>query len=92
MIDANLIEILRCPQDRSRLRIAAPEIVDRINAAIQSGVAVNLAGERLSKRIDGGLVREAGDLLYPVVDDIPVMLPDEAIELSRYQSKFENSE
>jgi uncharacterized protein YbaR (Trm112 family) len=84
MIDANLIEILRCPQDRSRLSIAAPEVVDRINAAINAGSAVNLAGERLTKRIDGGLVREAGDLLYPIVDDIPVMLPDEAVELKHY--------
>jgi uncharacterized protein YbaR (Trm112 family) len=84
MIDANLIEILRCPQDRSRLSIAAPQIVDRINAAINAGAAVNLAGERLTKRIDGGLVREAGDLLYPIVDDIPVMLPDEAVELKYY--------
>lgn len=84
MIDANLIEILRCPQDRSQLSIAAPEIVDRINAAINAGAAVNLAGERLTKRIDGGLIREAGDLLYPIVDDIPVMLPDEAVELKHY--------
>lgn len=85
MIDAKLVDILRCPQDRSRLQVAAPEIVDRINQAIERGTAVNLAGERLPKRIDGGLVREAGDLLYPIVDDIPVMLPDEAVELSRYQ-------
>jgi uncharacterized protein len=85
VIEAKLVEILRCPQDRSRLRAAPPELVDSINRAIDAGRAVNLAGERLEKRIDGGLIREAGDLLYPVVDDIPVMLPDEALELSRYQ-------
>jgi uncharacterized protein YbaR (Trm112 family) len=84
MIDANLIEILRCPQDRSRLRVAPPAIVDSVNAAIERGAAVNLAGERLAKRIDGGLIREAGDLMYPIVDDIPVMLPDEAVELQHY--------
>jgi uncharacterized protein YbaR (Trm112 family) len=65
--------------------VAPPDVVAKINRGIESGAAVNLAGERLSKRIDGGLIREAGDLLYPVVDEIPVMLPDEAIELSRYE-------
>ena len=85
MIEARLVEILRCPQDRSRLRAASPQVIDSINRAIDAGTAVNLAGERLEKRIDGGLIREAGDLLYPVLDEIPVMLPDEALEVARYQ-------
>ncbi|HEX6961747.1 MAG TPA: Trm112 family protein [Lacipirellula sp.] len=85
MIEARLVEILRCPQDRSRLRVAPPETVNSINRAIEAGTAVNLAGERLERRIDGGLIREKGDLLYPVIDEIPVMLPDEALELARYQ-------
>jgi uncharacterized protein YbaR (Trm112 family) len=84
VINDNLVEILRCPQDRSRLHVASPPVVDALNRAIEAGTAVNLAGERLEKRIDGGLVREAGDLLYPIVDDIPVMLPDEAIDLKPY--------
>lgn len=85
MIDARLVEILRCPQDQSRLAVAAPEVVSRINLAVERGEAVNLAGERLAKRIDGGLVREAGDRLYPIVDDIPVMLPDEAVDMTPYR-------
>jgi uncharacterized protein YbaR (Trm112 family) len=66
------------------VHVAPPEVVDAINRAIDRGAAVNQAGERLEKRIDSGLVREAGDLLYPIVDDIPVMLPDEAIDLKLY--------
>jgi uncharacterized protein YbaR (Trm112 family) len=84
VINDSLVEILRCPQDRSRVHVAPPEVVDAINRAIDRGAAVNQAGERLEKRIDSGLVREAGDLLYPIVDDIPVMLPDEAIDLKLY--------
>ena len=33
-----------------------------------------------------GLVREDGDWLYPVRDDIPIMLIDEAIPLSPAKS------
>lgn len=84
-MDANLIEILRCPQDRTPLHAATPDLISRINRAIQADTAVNLAGERLRKRLDGGLIRAAGDRLYPIIDHIPVMLPDEAIDLSSYQ-------
>lgn len=75
------MEILCCPQDRSRLHAADDALVAQINRAIAAGSAVNAAGEKLTKPLDGGLVREAGDLLYPVIDQIPVMLPDEAVPL-----------
>jgi uncharacterized protein YbaR (Trm112 family) len=84
-MDAKLIDILRCPQNRSRLRLAPAEVVTKINRAVEAGAAVNLAGERLHKPLDAGLIREAGDILYPVIDQIPVMLSDEAIELSPYR-------
>ena len=85
MIESRLIDILRCPQDRTRVSAATPEMVARINRAIGAGAAQNLAGERLEKPLDGGLIREAGDILYPIVDRIPVMLPDEAIDLGPYR-------
>ena len=84
MISNQLIDILRCPQDRSRLRLADQALVARINRDVAAGTARNAAGEALTKMIDEGLVREAGDLLYPIVDQIPVMLPDEAISLAPY--------
>jgi uncharacterized protein YbaR (Trm112 family) len=85
MIDAKLIDILRCPKNRTRLKLAPVETVAKVNRAIEAGAAVNLAGERLEKLIDAGLVPEAGDILYPVVDQIPVMLADEAIDLAAYK-------
>lgn len=83
MIPDRLLEILRCPQDRSRLHAAHAPLLARINQAIAAGAAVNVIGERIEKPLSGGLVREAGDLLYPIVDEIPVMLPDEAIDLRK---------
>jgi uncharacterized protein YbaR (Trm112 family) len=83
VIADHLLEILRCPQSRTRLHVAPPDVVARVNRAIDAGTLTNLAGERLERPVDGGLIREAGDLLYPVIDQIPVLLPDEAIELSK---------
>ncbi|MEM9658913.1 MAG: Trm112 family protein [Planctomycetota bacterium] len=85
MVSADLLDILRCPVDRTRLTVAEPALIDRLNAAIASRSLTNVAGDKVPKRLDGGLVREAGDLLYPIVDQIPVMLPDEAIALKQLQ-------
>lgn len=84
-VSDRLLEILRCPQDRSRLHRADEATIARINRAIAAGKVVNVVGERIEKPLDGGLVREAGDLLYPVLDKIPVMLPDEAIDLDAFE-------
>ena len=87
VINNQLLEILRCPQDQSELSQADQELVDRTNRAISAGQLVNLAGQQVENPIDGGLVRAAGDLMYLVVDDIPVMLPDEAIALAQLEQE-----
>ena len=81
MIDDLLIDVLRCPSDRSLVARAEQPLVERMNRGIAAGRVSNLAGRVITKAIDGGLVREAGDLMYLVVDGIPVMLPDEAVEI-----------
>ena len=78
-----LTQILRCPEDRSVLSLADPELVTRLNSAIRAGRLRNRRGQTVEAPLDGGLVRAAGDLLYPIVDEIPVLLQDEAIPLDR---------
>ncbi|MGD8319969.1 MAG: hypothetical protein PVJ02_05930 [Gemmatimonadota bacterium] len=53
----------------------------RLNTAIQAGGVRNRGGELVSEPVQEGLVREDGLFLYPVRDDIPIMLIDEAIPL-----------
>jgi uncharacterized protein YbaR (Trm112 family) len=83
MLDAELIEILACPETKQPVRLAEPELVERVNRAIAAGTLKNREGEAVTEPIEAGLVREDGQYLYPVRDDIPVMLIGEGIELGR---------
>lgn len=80
-LDPELLEILVCPETKEPVRPADQALVERVNRAIEDGDLSNRGGERVKDAIDGGLVREDGTVLYPVRDEIPIMLIDEAIEL-----------
>ncbi|HWF17927.1 MAG TPA: hypothetical protein VG754_01585 [Verrucomicrobiae bacterium] len=81
-MDAELLKILCCPETHQELRLAAPELLDKINAQIAAKRLQNRAGRVVEEKIDGGLVRADGRFLYPVHEQIPVMLVDEALPLN----------
>ena len=85
-ISPDLLEILRCPEDRTPVREADAALVARLNAAIAAGSVKNRAGEAVQEAVHGALVREDDKVLYPVRDDIPVMLIDEQIALEQLPS------
>jgi uncharacterized protein YbaR (Trm112 family) len=65
------------------VRPAEGELLDRLNQAIRSGSVTNRGGDEVTDPIEEGLVREDDKILYPVREDIPIMLIDEAIELDK---------
>ena len=83
MIDEKLVEILVCPENRTALTPADVELVSKLNQAISAGKVKNRLGRTVQTQVKEGLVREDKLLLYPIVDDIPVMLIDEAIPLEQ---------
>lgn len=87
MIDKQLLDILACPEDHTPLSMADEGLVARLNQAIAAGKIVNRGGQALNEPIQGGLVRKDGTLLYPIIDDIPVLLVDDAIPLEQLQSQ-----
>lgn len=81
MIDQSLLEILVCPETKQPLRVADTELLARLNASIAEGSVENRGGDVVSEPVEEALVREDGSYLYPVRDDIPIMLIDESIPL-----------
>jgi uncharacterized protein YbaR (Trm112 family) len=77
------LSMLRCPEDRSELSAAGEDVINKINTAIRRRQLSNRAGRRLEETIDGGLIRAEGDVLYPIIDRIPVLLRDEGIRLDQ---------
>lgn len=81
MIDKELLDILACPDTKEPVKLAEQSLVDELNARIERGELTNRGGKKVEKRMDGGLIREDGKYLYPIEDEIPIMLIDEAIPL-----------
>jgi uncharacterized protein YbaR (Trm112 family) len=83
MVDPELLEILVCPENKTPVTLADEALVSKINAAIGTRTLKNRGGEVVEESIDGGLVREDKAYLYPIREDIPIMLIDEAIPLDQ---------
>ena len=81
MVNPELLDILVCPETKQPLKVAGADLLDQVNQAVEGGRLKNQGGDRVKDRIEEGLLREDGKVLYPVKDDIPVMLLDEAIRL-----------
>jgi uncharacterized protein YbaR (Trm112 family) len=78
-LNNDLLAILLCPETRAPLRAAPSDVVERLNRAIAAGVVRNRGGDEVQTPVVGALLREDGKYFYPIVEDIPILLTDEAI-------------
>lgn len=81
MIDQDLVDILACPENKTPVKLAEEALIEHLNSRIENGEILNRGGQVVEKKLDGGLIREDGAYLYPIEDEIPIMLIDEAIPL-----------
>ena len=80
-MNADLLALLRCPATRQPLALAERAVIERLNAQAAAGQLRNAAGHSVTIKLDDGLVRADGAALYPVRNNVPVLLVDEAIAL-----------
>jgi uncharacterized protein YbaR (Trm112 family) len=82
-LDKDLLAILCCPETKQALVLADDLVVQKVNGAIERGALKNKAQKPVTEKVDGGLIRSDNKILYPVREDIPVMLIDEGIPLDQ---------
>jgi uncharacterized protein YbaR (Trm112 family) len=81
-MDKELLDMLCCPETKQDVALADASLVETLNRKIEAGDLKNRGGEILKEKLDSGLIRADRKFLYPVREDIPIMLIDEAIPLA----------
>ncbi len=81
-MDDELLKMLVCPETRTPLTWAEDSLIEQINTRITSGTLRNRNQQPITQKIDGGVVREDQQYLYPIRDHIPIMLVEESIPLN----------
>ena len=77
----DLLDILCCPETHQPFHIADASLIAELNSKIKAGEIKNRAGKPVSEPMDSGFVREDRKFIYPIRNQIPVLLLDEAIPL-----------
>ena len=76
-----LLDILRCPETHQPFEIADTALIADLNGKIKAGQLKNRAGKPVTDPFESGLLRQDRKFLYPIRNNIPVLLIDEAIPL-----------
>ena len=84
MVSQELLDILCCPETKQNVEYTEGDIIKKINSSIKKGTVKNRGGEKILEPIDAGLLREDNKYIYPVRNDIPIMLIDEGIPFEQF--------
>lgn len=84
MISDDLLKVIACPETKQDLVIAEQDIVDKINSLIEAGELLDRSKQQVTETIDGGLIQKKDrKYLYPIRNEIPILLMDESIPLKK---------
>jgi len=84
-VDGKLLEILCCPVSKTPLTVLGRQKLDKLNEAIKSGDALYVGGKKITDPLQEGLITEDGKVIYPVQDDIPILLEEKGIGTTQFQ-------
>ena len=81
--DLSCLSILCCPETQQSLAVADGALLDRVNQGISRGILVNVGQKLVPDQIEAGLVRADQKVIYPIRENIPVLLIEEGIALDQ---------
>ncbi len=74
-----VLDLIRCPITLEKLEIAPADLVEQLRVLVPEGRLTNRMGTNVTEDFQSGLLNESKSWFYPVIDDIPTLVPDEAI-------------
>jgi len=78
-MDRKLLDLLVCPTTRQPLQLMDSAGLAALNAAIAEGRIRRADGSAQTAALAAALITRDGKTIYRIDDDIPVLLPEEAI-------------
>jgi len=83
-VDGKLLEILCCPVSKTPLTVLSPDKLEKLNTAITQGEVLYVGGEGVQESLPEALITEDNKVIYPVQDDIPVLLEEMGIGTTQF--------
>lgn len=84
-IDGKLLEILCCPVSKTPLTRLTGSRLKKLNRAIADGEALYVSGKTVESELREALITEDSRVIYPVIDDIPILLEEKGIGTTQFQ-------
>lgn len=84
-VDGKLLDILCCPVSKTPLTRLSASRLKKLNKAISDGGVQTVRGETVDQPLREALVTEDSKVIYPVIDDIPILLEERGIGSTQFQ-------
>jgi uncharacterized protein YbaR (Trm112 family) len=84
-VDGKLLEILCCPVSKTPLGMLGKTRLEELNTLITNGEALFINGDKVSETLAEALITDDSRVIYPVQDDIPVLLEEKGIGTAQFQ-------
>ncbi len=85
-----LLSIICCPITKQSLSFVTRDKLDELNKAINKGLIKTNEGNIQNKNITDALITDNGMILYPIKDDIPILLENKSIHLDQLEKITKN--
>jgi ubiquinone/menaquinone biosynthesis C-methylase UbiE/uncharacterized protein YbaR (Trm112 family) len=79
VIEARVLQILKCPASGLDLSVVSDEVLKELNQRIEDGDYCHIDHSPVQMRLEGALISSDGRFIYPIVDGILILLPHLAI-------------
>lgn len=84
-IDGKLLEILCCPVSKTPLTRLTASRLKKLNTAISEGSVLTVTGDVVGQTLREALITEDSKVIYPVIDEIPILLEERGIGTTQFQ-------